>query len=119
MGSDGAPRADVVRQRRKRHLDDSATLRVPTKGGLYLMVDARRLSPRWSTPAAEDPQRPVAGNERATAPAGVRASWRGPAPGALRAAVFPPPAPAIPREVGFRPPGRQRTHRARILPPPL
>src|SRR5437667_105550 len=74
MGSDGAPRADVVRQRRKRHLDDSATLRVPTKGGLYLMVDARRLSPRWSTPAAEDPQRPVAGNDRATAPAGV-ATW--------------------------------------------
>src|SRR5437667_11094776 len=96
MGSDGAPRADVVRQRRKRHLDDSATLRVPTKGGLYLMVDARRLSPRWSTPAAEDPQRPVAGNDRATAPAGGGTAWRvsaGVALGApfvaLRAAGFP------------------------------
>src|SRR5439155_19307160 len=77
MGSDGAPLADVVRQRRKRHLDDdSATLRVPTTGGLYLMVDARRLSPRWSTPAAEDPQRPVAGNDRATAPACGGTSWR-------------------------------------------
>jgi len=80
------------------------------------MVDARQLSPRWSTPAAEDPQRPVAGNDRATAPAGGGTSWRVSAAVALGATFFALAAAAFAGELVLRHRERQRTNVAGIMP---